>query len=68
MTKDVEKELQEQIEKQRRWERMSSEEKRRQLFQRQKETLEAFRVRHAISQAQYDRGIKEMTAALGAVF
>lgn len=66
MTEDMEYELRDQIELQRRWERMTPEEKRWQLFQRQKATLEAFRDRHAISQAQYDRGLREMTAALGA--
>ena len=66
MTKDMEFELRDQIEQQRRWERMTPEEKRRQLFRQQKETLEAFRDRHAITQAQYDRGMREMTAALGA--
>ena len=68
MTKDVEIELREQLERQRRWERMSPEEKRRALFRQQRETLEAFRDRHAISQAQYDRGLREMTAALGGSF
>lgn len=66
MTKDMEYELRDQIEQQHRWESMTPEEKRRQLYQRQKETLEAFRDRHAISQAQYERGMREMTAALGA--
>lgn len=66
MTKDMEFELRDQIEQQRRWERMTPEEKRRQLFRRQKEILEAFRERHAITQAQYERGMLEMTAALGA--
>ena len=66
MKKDIQDELREQIEKQRLWESMSPEEKRRQLYLRQKETLEAFLVRHAISQAQYDRGVQEMSKALGA--
>lgn len=68
MKKDLELELQEQLERQRRWARMTPEEKRRQLFRQQRETLEAFRERHAISQAQYERGLREMTAALGSAF
>ena len=67
MTKDMETELREQIAEQRRWERMTPEEKRQQLFRRQKETLEAFLARNAITRAQYDRGIREMTAAMGRV-
>ena len=68
MTQEVEADLHEQLERRQRWARMTPEEKRRQLFRQQRETLEAFRDRHAISQAQYDRGMREMTAALGSSF
>ncbi len=67
MTKDMEAELHEQIARQRRWERMTPEEKRQQLFRQQKETLEAFLARNAITRAQYDRGLREMTAAMGRI-
>ena len=37
------------------WETLSAEEKKIELFLRQKHTLDLFLERHAISQAQYDK-------------
>ena len=67
MTKDVEAELRDQIARQHNWERMTPEEKRRQLFRQQRETLEAFLARNAITRAQYDRGLREMSDVLGSL-
>ena len=42
------------------WASLSEEEKKRQLFQKQKATLDKFLERKAISQEQYDKSFKEM--------
>ena len=42
------------------WENLSPEEKKRELFLRQKQTLEMFLERHAISQAQYDKSLGDL--------
>ena len=65
MTKEVEAELQEQISRQRRWEAMTPEQKKKQLFLNQKELLDKFLVRHAISQAQYDKSLGDMIKKMG---
>ena len=44
---------------------LSAEEKKRDLFLRQKETLDLFLERGAISRAQYDKSQGELTARLG---
>lgn len=67
MTKEVEAELQEQISRQRRWEAMTPEQKKKQLFLNQKELLDKFLVRHAISQAQYDKSLGDMIKKMGIV-
>ena len=54
MTQAVREDLREQLEQQRRWEQMSPAQKKKELFRKQKETLELFLTRHAISQAQYE--------------
>lgn len=65
MTKEVEAELQEQISRQRRWEAMTPEQKKKQLFLNQKELLDKLLDRHAISQAQYDRSLGDMIKKIG---
>ena len=65
MTKEVEAELQEQISCQRRWEAMTPEQKKKQLFLNQKELLDKFLVRHAISQAQYDKSLGDLINKMG---
>lgn len=65
MTKEVEAELQEQIARQRRWEAMTPEQKKKQLFLNQKELLDKFLVRHAISQAQYDKSLGDLINKMG---
>lgn len=65
MTKEVEAELQEQISRQRRWEAMTAEQKKKQLFLNQKELLDKFLARHAISQAQYDKSLGDMIKKMG---
>ncbi len=57
MTKDVEIELWEQLERQRQWTEMTPEEKKKHLLQRQKEMLDKFLERNAISRAQYEEGV-----------
>ena len=65
MTKAVEEELHEQISKQRQWEAMSYAQKNRQLFLNQKELLDKFLERHAISQAQYDKSLGVLRVKMG---
>ena len=50
------------------WERLSPEEKRVQLYLSQKQTLEAFLERGAISQAQFDKSLGDLTAKMGIEF
>lgn len=47
------------------WERLSPEEKRVQLYLNQKQTLEAFLERGAISKAQFDKSLGDLTAKMG---
>ena len=42
------------------WEFLSPEEKKRELFLRQKQTLDMFLERNAISQAQYDKSLGDL--------
>ena len=44
------------------WETLSREEKQRRLFQRQKEILDKFLERGAISRAQYEHSLAALTA------
>ena len=67
MTKEVEAELQEQIARQHRWEAMTPEQKKKQLFLNQKELLDKFLARHAISQAQYDKSLGDLMEKMGVV-
>ena len=47
------------------WEKLSPEEKRDQLYLNQKQTLEAFLERGAISKAQFDKSLGDLTIKMG---
>ena len=47
------------------WEKLSPEEKRIQLYLRQKKTLQDFLERGAISKAQYDKSLGDLTEKMG---
>lgn len=47
------------------WEKLSPEEKRVQLYLNQKQTLEAFLERGAISKAQFDKSLGDLTIKMG---
>lgn len=47
------------------WETLSAEEKKTELFLRQKHTLDLFLERHAISQAQYDKSLGDLRNKMG---
>ncbi len=55
MTQEVAYELREQIRRQRQWEALTREQKQQQLLLRQKELLDKFLERRAISREQYDK-------------
>lgn len=60
MTQEVAYELREQIRRQRQWEALTREQKQQQLFLRQKKLLQTFLDRRAISQAQYEEGMRSI--------
>ena len=47
------------------WENMTPEEKKRELFLMQKKTLDLFLERNAISKAQYDKSLGDLTEKMG---
>ncbi|MCR5329079.1 MAG: hypothetical protein K6E12_09570 [Saccharofermentans sp.] len=47
------------------WEQLSPEEKKKQLYLNQKQTLDAFLERGAISKAQYDKSLGDLTEKMG---
>lgn len=47
------------------WEEMTPEEKKIQLYIKQKNTLDSFLARNAISQAQYDKSLGDLTEKMG---
>ena len=47
------------------WARLSPEEKKQQLFLNQKDTLDLFLERGAISQAQYDKSLGDLREKMG---
>lgn len=53
------------MEEQETWEKMTPEEKKRELFLRQKRTLDLFLERKAISQAQYDKSLGDLRVKMG---
>ena len=52
-------------EKQIQWENLSPEEKKKQLFLNQKQILDTFLEKHAISQAQYDKSLGDLREKMG---
>ena len=47
------------------WENLTPEEKRKQLFLKQKQTLDLFLERNAISKAQYDKSLGDLIEKMG---
>lgn len=47
------------------WESLSPEEKRRELFLKQKDLLDTFLVRNAISREQYDKSLGDLQSKMG---
>lgn len=47
------------------WENMTPEEKKKELFLRQKHTLDLFLERNAISQIQYDKSLGDLRDKMG---
>ena len=47
------------------WEKLTPEEKKKQLFLDQKQTLDLFLDRRAISQAQYDKSLGDLIEKMG---
>lgn len=47
------------------WENMTPEEKKKELFLRQKKTLDLFLERNAISKAQYDKSLGDLVKKMG---
>ena len=49
------------------WESLTPEEKRKQLFLKQKKTLDLFLERNAISKAQYDKSLGDLIEKMGSL-
>ena len=47
------------------WEHLSAEEKKRQLFERQKRLLDMFLEHQTISRAQYDKSLGDLKSKMG---
>ena len=47
------------------WEKLTPEEKKRELFRKQKKTLDLFLERNAISKAQYDKSLGDLREKMG---
>lgn len=47
------------------WETLSPDEKKKELFLRQKHMLELFLEKHAISKAQYDKSLGDLITLMG---
>ena len=47
------------------WEKLTLEEKKKQLFLEQKKTLDLFLERNAISKAQYDKSLGDLITKMG---
>lgn len=52
-------------EKQIQWENLSPEEKKKRLFLNQKQLLDTFLEKHAISKAQYDKSLGDLRDKMG---
>jgi hypothetical protein len=49
------------------WSKLAPEEKNKALFLKQKELLDTFLAHHAISQAQYDKSLRDLRIKMGIV-
>ena len=49
------------------WENLTPEEKKKQLFLKQKQTLDLFLERNAISKAQYDKSLRDLIEKMGMI-
>lgn len=47
------------------WENLTPEEKKKQLFLKQKKTLDLFLERNAVSKAQYDKSLGDLQEKMG---
>lgn len=47
------------------WQKLTDEQKKRQLFLNQKELLDTFLEHHAITQAQYDKSLGDLKEKMG---
>ena len=47
------------------WEKLTPEQKKKQLYLKQKELLDTFLEHHAISKEQYDKSLRDMTEKRG---
>jgi hypothetical protein len=47
------------------WESLTPEQKKRELYLEQKYTLDTFLEHHAITKAQYDKSLGDLTAKMG---
>ena len=47
------------------WEKLTPEQKKKQLYLKQKELLETFLEHHAISKEQYDKSLHDMSEKMG---
>ena len=47
------------------WEKLSTEQKKKQLYLKQKELLGTFLEHHAISQEQYEKSLGDLTVKMG---
>ena len=65
MTEAIKEDLREQLERHARWSKMTPAQKKKQLFLDQKELLDKFLARHAISQAQYDKSLIHLREKMG---
>ena len=68
MTKDIEVEISEQLECRRQWAAMTPEQKKKHLLQKQKEMLEMFLERNAISRTQYEEGVSMLSSVVSPVY
>jgi hypothetical protein len=61
----MELDLHEKTQKQMEWEKMNPDQKKKQLFLNQKELLDKFLEKHAISQAQYQKSLGDLRLKMG---
>ena len=47
------------------WEKLTPEQKKKQLYLKQKELLDTFLEHHAISKAQYDKSLHDISEKMG---